>query len=84
MKIPKYIQNKIIKARDLMVKVEELKYAIRQWENDNDIESIEIDADNCSNLAEAIECFINYGEQIDNSILIALEVEDAKISSNIR
>lgn len=75
MKIPKYIQNKIIKARELMVKVENLKYEIHQWENDNDIESIEIDADNCCNLAEAIECFIDYGEQIDNSILIALEVE---------
>mgnify|MGYP003293585101 CR=1 FL=1 len=74
MKIPKYIQNKIIKARDLMFKVEELKYDIHQWMIDNDLENVEIDADNCSNLAEAIECFIDYGEQIDNSILIALEV----------
>lgn len=74
MKIPKSIKNKIIKARDLMFKVEELKYDIHQWMNDNDLENVEIEADNCSNLAEAIECFIDYGEQIDNSILIALEV----------
>lgn len=77
MKIPKSIQNKIIRARTLMVKVEELKNEIHRWENDNGIEDIEIDADNCSNLAEAIECFIDYGERIDNSIVIALEVKDA-------
>ena len=75
MKIPKYIINKILKARDLMGKVEKLKYEIRQWENDNDIESIEIDTDNCYNLAEAIECFIDYGEKIDAAILKDLEDE---------
>lgn len=78
MKIPKSIKNKIIQARNSMFKVEKLKYDIHQWMNDNDIENIEIDADNCCNLAQAIECFIDYGEQIDNSILIALEVENDK------
>lgn len=76
MEIPKKIKNKIIKARDLMFKVEELKYDIHQWMYNNDLESIKIDADNCSNLAEAIECFIDYGETIDNTILINLEVGD--------
>ena len=76
MKIPKSIKNKIIKARDLMFKVEELKHDIHQWMNDNDLENIEIDADNCGNLAEAIECFIDYGETIDAAIFKALEVNN--------
>ncbi len=62
MKIPKSIIDLIIKARKQQVQLDETTRKINQWDDDNDCENIPAKGDNSTNLSEAIQCFINYGE----------------------
>ena len=65
-RIPKYIINKIDRARKLTSKVEALKQDIRKWENKIDAENIKLPycVENAKNLEEAIECHIDYNETL--------------------
>lgn len=66
MRIPKYIIKKINRAKELVEKVNNLKYDIREWENKVDAENIKLPYphEDCETLAEAIECHIDYGETL--------------------
>ena len=65
-RIPNYIINKINRARELVGKVNDLKYDIRKWENKVGAEDIELPylAENAVNLSEAIQCYIDFGETL--------------------
>lgn len=66
MRIPKRIIKKINKAKELVEKVNDLKYEIREWENKVGAEDIKLpySHEDCETLAEAIECHIDYGETL--------------------
>lgn len=66
MRIPKRIINKINKARELTKKVEALKYEIREWEYKVNADKIILsyNTELSTNLEEAIECHIDYGETL--------------------
>lgn len=62
MKIPKMIIDLIIKAQELQTLYNDVLEEINRWDIDNDCEHIEVKGDNSTNLSEAIQCYINYGE----------------------
>lgn len=66
MRIPKRIIKKINKARELVDKVNNLKYEIREWEYKVEADKIIVpyNTELSTNLEEAIECHIDYGETL--------------------
>ena len=62
MKIPKSIVDLIIKARKQQAQLDKTTREINQWDDANDCENIAATGDNSTNLSEAIQCFIYYGE----------------------
>lgn len=66
MRIPKRIINKINKARELVDKVNAIKFDIREWERKIEADQIKLPytTENATNLEEAIECHIDYGETL--------------------
>lgn len=66
MRIPKYIMKKINKTRELVDKVNALKYDIREWEYKVNADKIILpyNTELSTNLEEAIECHIDYGETL--------------------
>lgn len=62
MKIPKRIVDLIIKARKLQIELDKITEKINEYDTNHDFENISANGDNSTNLSEAIQCFINYGE----------------------
>ena len=69
MKIPKRIQNKILKAHELTYKLQKIREEIIRWDFDNDVENLMVDDERVNstseNLSDAIQGFIDYGELFD-------------------
>ncbi len=63
--IPKDILDLIVKARKLQIEYDETIGKINEYDMDNDFENITVNGDNSTNLSEAIQCFINYGEDFE-------------------
>ena len=64
MQIPKYIVKKINKARELTLKLEAIRAEIIEWDYKVNAENIPYRSANASNLSEAIQCYIDYGEYL--------------------
>ena len=74
MKIPKYIIKKMIKARDLNLRVRELTAEVYDFFDDKCIDLTEYEGGfNSADLDQMISCYINYNEDNLEDIIAIVE-----------